>query len=72
MTSQRDPNRSLPRDYIRREDGSWNALPLVLGALAIAVVGYMLLGDRFTAERPRTSLDRTNTTVPQSTPTQPK
>jgi hypothetical protein len=72
MTSQRDPNRSRPRDYIRREDGSWNALPLVLGALAIAVVGYMLLGDRFTAERPGTSIDRTNTTVPQTTPTQPK
>jgi hypothetical protein len=35
------------RDYIRRADGSWNVLPLVLGALAIAVAGYVFLGDRF-------------------------
>ena len=71
MSSQRDPNQPRPRDYIRREDGSWNALPIVLGALAIVVVGYMLLGDRFSAERPGTSIDRTKTTVPQTTPTQP-
>ena len=71
MTSQRDPNQS-PRGYIRRQDGSWSALPLVLGALAIVVVGYMLLGDRFAPERPGAGIEQTTTTVPQTAPAQPK
>jgi hypothetical protein len=81
MTYQKDPNSSEPEtnlgreprgNYARRADGSWNILPLVLGALAIVVVGYMFLGDRFAPDRSsNTSIDRPNTSVPKTTPTQP-
>jgi hypothetical protein len=54
MTNQSDnkiridaPLKRTSLDYIRRADGSWNVLPLVLGALAITVAGYVFLGDRF-------------------------
>ena len=47
MTNQKDPgSKPTPRgSYVRHPDGSWNLPPLVLGALAIVVVGYMVLGD---------------------------
>jgi len=48
MTYQKDPETPEQRgNYVRHADGSWNILPLALGALAIVVVGYMFLGDRF-------------------------
>ena len=57
MTFENDPNRpdtdALPqqpaRKVARRADGSMTILPLVFGALAIFLAGYMLLGDRFSA-----------------------
>ena len=53
MTDQRDPNTPEPRgNYLRHADGRWNVLPLVLGALAIVVVGYMFLGDRVNTANP--------------------
>ena len=45
-------NRRVPGDYIRRADGTWNVLPLVLGVLAIAA-GYQWLSDR---QEPATNL----------------
>jgi hypothetical protein len=78
MTYQRDPDerdpaqidpivpkvtqRRDPRDYVRREDGSWNIVPLILGALVVIVVGYMFIGD------PATEPDRTNPGIQQSPP----
>ncbi len=47
-TGQPNPSKRSYGDFIRRADGSWNVLPLILGALAIVAVSYMLLGDRFT------------------------
>jgi hypothetical protein len=68
MTYQRDPDQKTPsplgreprRNFARREEGSWNFLPLALGALALFVVGYTLLGDHG-ANRSNTSIDRTTT-----------
>lgn len=52
MSNRKDPDTKpvtleRPGSYVRHSDGSWNILPLVLGALAIVVVGYMFVGDRF-------------------------
>jgi hypothetical protein len=56
MTFENDPNRpdtdTLPQQPTRnvaRRDGSGTVLPLVLGALAIVLAGYMFFGDRFSA-----------------------
>ena len=48
MTYQNDPDRgSGSRGFGRREDGSWNVLPLVFGALALGLAGVLLFGDNF-------------------------
>ena len=54
MTLQKDPDTEpdTPEwrgNFVRHADGSWNILPLVLGALVIVVVGYVFVGDRFNA-----------------------
>ena len=57
MNFENDPNRpdtdtlaqQPPRKVARRADGSMTILPLVLGALAIFLAGYILFGDRFIA-----------------------
>ena len=69
MTYQNDPNRpdrdptlgrEPARNFGRRADGSWNILPLALGAVALIVVGYMFLGDGTnTSDRPSTNIERT-------------
>ena len=54
MTHQRDPEQRTdevglghgPRNYIRRDDGNWSPVALVLGALLLILVGYMLFADR--------------------------
>ena len=53
--NDRDPVRRTPADYVRRPDGSWNVLPLVLGALVLGIAGFLLFGDNFGGpDRPRT------------------
>jgi len=61
MTDQRDPELRRndkvgmgrgPRDYIRRQDGSWSPLALALGAVFLVLVGYMLFADRSGPVRP--------------------
>ena len=50
MTHQGDPNRDRmarrPRDYIRRDDGSWSPVALVLGALLLFLIGWFIFSDR--------------------------
>lgn len=43
MTSQKDPERPMEGNYMRRADGSWNLLPILAGALFVVFIGYMLL-----------------------------
>jgi hypothetical protein len=46
MTYQGDPNRSRrrPGDYIRRDDGSWSMMPILLGVVVLLGVGILLIG----------------------------
>jgi hypothetical protein len=51
MTYQRDPDRRptrSPGDYIRRHDGRWSPLALVLGAVLLVLIGWFLFADRAT------------------------
>jgi hypothetical protein len=41
MTSQKNPDRRL--NFLRHEDGSWNLLVILGGALGAVFVTYMLL-----------------------------
>jgi hypothetical protein len=41
-----------PRNYIRRQDGSFSLPALVLGAVFLVLLGYMLLADRSGPARP--------------------
>ena len=43
------------RNYIRRNDGSWWPVALVLGALLLVFVGYMLFADRSGPTQPNTT-----------------
>ena len=69
MTYQGDPNRDLHgpnleanrelrqrrRDILRKEDGSWSAIPLLLGAVVMFFGIYLLFGpagDQVTRVRP--------------------
>ena len=78
MTFENDPNRpdtdTLPqqpaRKAARRADVSMTILPLVFGALAIFLAGYMFFGDRFIthqiAHRASSSLDQRQTSIADS------
>jgi hypothetical protein len=44
MTDQRDPYGRRP-NYIRRDDGSWNALPIALVVLLIVGIGFLVFYD---------------------------
>jgi hypothetical protein len=49
MTYQRDPDPARtrsPRDYIRRDNGSWSPVALALGAVLLVLIGWFLLADR--------------------------
>ena len=55
MTYQQDPDRNRnvglgrgPRDYIRRDDGTWSPVVLVLGAVLLVLIGWFILSDRAT------------------------
>ena len=73
MTYQRDPDgRRRPRDYIRRDDGTWNTTNIIVGLAALALVVFLIsslandrLGDPVT---PRGATDTTTTTVPAIRP----
>ena len=47
MTYQGGPNRNQrrPGDYIRRDDGSWSMMPILLGLVVVLGLGYLLLGE---------------------------
>ena len=69
MTYQRDPDgRRRPADYVRRDDGSWNVLPIILGLLLLIGVGYFVFADR-TPDGPTPVTNQPNTTtVPRTSP----
>jgi|RhiMetdeSRZDD1v2_1073273.scaffolds.fasta_scaffold935895_1 hypothetical protein len=57
--------RRTPTDYIRRADGSWNILPLVLGTLLLGIAAVLLFGDGFGgSDRARPSLTDTTLNTP--------
>jgi|EndMetStandDraft_5_1072996.scaffolds.fasta_scaffold620390_1 hypothetical protein len=73
MTYQRDPDVDptvprRPRDYIRRADGTWSPLAFLLGAVLLALIGWVLLDNRTpgpsTSTTTQTNSDG-STTVPQ-------
>jgi hypothetical protein len=70
MTYQRDPERPTrrPRDYIRRDDGSWSPLAFLLGAVLLVLIGWVLLANRTTGPSTSTTTQTTGggtMTVPQ-------
>lgn len=79
MTYQQDPNRNRdvglgrsPRDYIRRDDGTWSPIVLVLGAVLLVLIGWFILSDRATGptKSTTTSSGQTNTGGTTKTPQQ--
>ena len=71
MTYQRDPKRRRPQDYVRREDGSWSLLPVMLGLLLLLGLGYFLFAaDRASGPTTRTSqqTEQPRTTPPATKP----
>jgi len=73
MTNQRDPERRRPQDYIRRDDGSYSALPIMIGLALLVVLGIFLMNNLGTDRGPsaqRTDAPVTNST-PRTTPTTP-
>jgi hypothetical protein len=46
------PPKHTTNPYIRHGDGSWRLLPIALGALAVAVVAFMILSDQVTDREP--------------------
>ena len=76
MTSNRDPNldrsrlRRRPHDYVRREDGSWNALPILLGLALVLGLGYMFFLSDWNARtnEPLTKRSEAPVTGPMTTP----
>jgi hypothetical protein len=68
MTYQRDPDRDpdlrqtdpdlRQRNYLRRDDGGWGVLPMLLGAAFLLLLGYLVFGP---------GVDRSATTSTQRT-----
>ncbi len=48
MTNQRDPDRR-PGDFMRRDDGSWSTLPILLVVALILGGGYMIYSANWNA-----------------------
>ena len=46
------PPKPTMNPYIRHGDGSWRLLPIALGALAVAVVAFMILSDQMGDQEP--------------------
>ena len=94
MTYQGDPNRDLGdpeankeprqrrRDFLHKVDGSWSAIPLLLGAVVLFFGIYLLFGPAGDQVTPsQTGMERTNPTnapgtsvnpTPAPAPTAPK
>jgi hypothetical protein len=81
MTHQNNPNDKPESDsalgrgprgnYMRRADGNWNMMPLILGACAVAVIGYMFL-DRAPEPSTEIGIERPASAVtPKTAPVQP-
>jgi len=76
MTYQQDPDRNRnvglgrgPRDYIRRDDGSWSPVALVLGAVLLMLIGWFVLSDRTTGPTTSTTTSNGQTNAGGSTKT---
>ncbi len=78
MAYQKDPDRQRLTDYIRRDDGSWSVLPILLGVAFLALLGYFLFGPGFNTAPDRPMIgDRTETpnrtiNPPTPPPTKPQ
>ena len=72
MADQRDPVRDRNMN-IRREDGSWSLMPILLGLALLLAVGYFVMNS-MTTDR-GSSVQRseapTSTSTPRTTPTTP-
>ena len=68
MTFNRDPDRPDMRDRmrIRRDDGSWSFLPILLGVAVLLGIGILFFGDWDT--RTDNPVTGTRTTGPTTTP----
>jgi hypothetical protein len=83
MTTQGDPNRRRPDDYLRRDDAGRWGIGAVVGVLAVAaILGFLIFGlggdrtgDPVTPRSPGANAPTTTTppatTPPATTPKQP-
>jgi hypothetical protein len=79
MTTQGDPNRRSPGDYLRRDDGSWG-MGAVVGVLAIAaILGFLIIGlngdrtgDPVTPRSPGANAPTTTAPPPTAPPAKPQ
>jgi hypothetical protein len=72
MTYQRDPEQRRPRDFIRREDGSFSGFALLVGAVAVLLLGFLLFSPGSgTRDRQVTSTRTEAPSKTQPVPTTP-
>jgi hypothetical protein len=75
MTFSHDPNRNNIRDSmrVRRDDGSWSALPILVALAVVIGVGAMIFSSDWNAGTNRPIGERTTgpTTTPPATSTPP-
>ena len=76
MTYQRDPDAPRPRDYLRRDDGTWNPSGIIIGLAAVALVVVLIaslagerIGDPVTPRSPEATAPTTTTPPLNRTPT---
>ncbi len=67
MTPDTDP-RNPRSGYLRRNDGSWSATPIVIGVAFIALFAYFVLGAGFNSA-PDRSVTSKPTEIPRTTTT---
>ena len=72
MADQRDPVRDRNMN-IRREDGSWSLMPILLGLALLLAVGYFVMNSMTTDRGPSVQRSEapTSTSTPRTTPTTP-
>ena len=75
MTYQRDPDLNPlngRRDYIRREDGSYSPLPIILGVALMVAIGFFVISSLTDRGSNVQRSNAPNTTiVPRTTPANP-